>query len=71
MAIKMLMWVVHAPRPMSVEKLAWECTITADHKSISSVDSILIRDFRYNIKLCRPILKVGGDGIVKLVHQSV
>jgi hypothetical protein len=70
MAMKMLMWVVHAPRPMSVEELAWACTITANHKYISWVDEAMIRDFILNIKLCGPLLKLGGDGTVKLVHQS-
>jgi hypothetical protein len=55
---------------MSVQGLAWAYTINDDHKSSSSVDAALIRDFRVNIKLCGPILKLGNDGTVKLVHQS-
>ncbi|KAI5793611.1 hypothetical protein FPQ18DRAFT_171772 [Pyronema domesticum] len=70
MASKLLMWVVHAPRPMSVEELAWAYTINNDHKSRSSVDAALIRDFHFNIKLCEPILKLGDDGTIRLVHQS-
>lgn len=71
MATEILMWVIHAPRPMSIDELSWACAINQDHKSASSVDSSLIRSFRRNIKLCAPIVKFDDKGIVNLVYQSV
>jgi hypothetical protein len=49
MATKILMWVVYAPSPMSIDELAWACTVKSDHKSISCVDNSLIESFRFNI----------------------
>jgi hypothetical protein len=67
---KILMWVLHAPRPMSIDELAWACTVKSSHKSASSVDISVINGFPQSIRLCGPILKLDDEGIVKLVHQS-
>jgi hypothetical protein len=55
---------------MSIQELAWAYTVNNDYKSSLSVDAVLIWDFHINIKLCGPILKLGNDGTIKLVHQS-
>lgn len=71
MAIRILMWVSHAPRPMSVEEIAWAYTMDCKHhKSANSVDSLgIIDSFGQNIRNCGPILKLDKNGTVKLTHQ--
>jgi hypothetical protein len=70
MAVQIMAWVVYAPRPMTVEELAWACTIKQADKSTESVDSRIINSFRQNIESCGPTLKLDDQGTVKLVHQS-
>jgi hypothetical protein len=67
---KLLMWVLHAPRPMNIDELAWACSVNDSHRSASSVGIPVIKRFRQSIELCRPILKLHDGGLVKLVHQS-
>lgn len=54
---------------MRVEELAWACTVTVGDKSASSINNELIKLFRHNVELYRPILKLDDKlGVVKLVH---
>jgi hypothetical protein len=70
-ARKVLMWVVTAPRPMHLDELAWACTVTHEHQSLSSIENSIISGFIQDVKLCGPILKYNIEsGIVTLVHQS-
>lgn len=69
MAKKILMWIVMAPKPMTVTDLACACSIKNTHEPQSSVEQALITGFEHDIALCGPILKVQG-GVVYLVHQS-
>lgn len=67
------MWVVTAPRPMQVEELAWACTVTQKHRSLSSIEDFIIEGFIGNVELCGPILKCNKCDktvIVTIVHQS-
>lgn len=66
---RILMWVITAPRPLSVAELAIACSVNASHMSEASIGSALLTGFEHDIALCGLILKV-QEGIVHLVHQS-
>jgi hypothetical protein len=84
LARRILLWVVNAPRPMTVAEPAWACAVSNGHKSTSSVDpdKRLVQSFLHSINLCGPILKLAsydykyhrgeshGNKEVRLVNQS-
>jgi hypothetical protein len=47
---------------MSVGKLSIVCSVETSHFSLSSIDPYLLENFRRNIDLCGPILKVRERG---------
>jgi len=69
---EILLWVVTALRPLTVEELAFACSVDRDkRREIGSVD-LESRSVRIgaDVRFCEPILSI-RNGVVGLVHQSV
>jgi hypothetical protein len=81
-AKEILMWVICAPEPMTVQQLAWACAMKSNQNSRLAADRSFIHGCKRNIELCGPILKLddeydrlsvhphGRSTFVKLCHQS-
>jgi hypothetical protein len=66
-----LQWIVYAARPLTLKELTIAITITPAHTSLEDMRDDMELDLRGLLHtIFGPLLVVGNDGIINLIHQS-
>jgi NACHT domain len=68
--MKLLMWVAHATRPLTLNELRICLAIKPEHTSRASMDDVILHGLRHEVvSLCGELVQV-EDMTVHLIHQS-